>query len=79
MARVITIHVGAPEDDRKVSVSTEQTVSEVLTAEKVALAGTIQHNGRVLSSAKLGKTLEELGFVENDSIHVVRKMDGARG
>ena len=77
--RVIKIFVGSPEDDREIPVSTGQTVSQVLTEAQVSLTGMIQHNGRTMSSQQLGKTLEELNFKENDSIHVVRKMDGAKG
>ena len=75
----IQIHIGPPEDDRKVTVSTGQTVSAVLSDNEISLTGMIQLNGKTLSANELNKTLDELGVKDNDSIHVVRKMDGARG
>jgi sulfur carrier protein ThiS len=76
-SKIIQIHVGAPESDKKVSVSTESTVAAVLEKHNVSQSGMIQLNGRTLRNTELNKTLHDLGVVTNDSIYVVRKMDGA--
>ena len=73
------IFVGPPEDDKIVSVSDDKKVSEILSEANVSLTGMVQHNGKTLRSNDLNKTLKELGFRENDALHVVRKMDGAKG
>lgn len=77
--QVIQIYVGPPEDDAKVTVNTGQTVSEVFAANDINLTGMIQLNGRTLSTRDLNKTLDKLNVVDGDSLHVVRKMDGAQG
>ena len=75
---IIDIFVGAPENDKEVSISTNKTVAEVLKEAEVDRQGTIQHNGKILSSSELGQTLETLGFVTGDSLFVVKKMDSAQ-
>jgi len=77
MAQIINVYVGIPENDKKVSVSTDTTVSQLLQDANVTVSGMIQHNGRTLSGAELNKSLESLGVVNNDGIYVVKKMDGA--
>ncbi len=74
---IITIFVGIPENDKKIDVSSNLTPAQVLENAKVSAKGTIQHNGRTLTAAELGKSLADLGFVDKDSLYVVSKMDGA--
>jgi sulfur carrier protein ThiS len=74
---MITLFVGIPEDDQRVTVPADWTVAQLLSEYDVSTAGMVQHNGRTLQSAEYNKTLSELGAVNSDTIYVVRKLDSA--
>lgn len=78
MAKMVAIYVGAPENDSRVTVSTDSTVAEVLKDNNVSVKGIVQHGNRALSPTDFGKTLNELGFIDDDTLHVVKKLDGAK-
>lgn len=77
MAAIIEVYVGIPENDKRISVSADSTVSQVLQSANVSAKGMIQHNGQSLATKDLNKTLQELGVVSDDTLYVVSKMDGA--
>ena len=76
---VIAIYVGVPENDKKVQVDSCSTVAAVLADHNVTVSGLVQHNSRTVRTNDYNKTLEDLSFASGDSLHVVRKLDGAKG
>jgi hypothetical protein len=74
---IVSIYVGIPENDKMHNISDTATVKQVLDDCGVSVKGSVQHNGRTLSGVEITKTLAELGFANNDSLHVVKKLDNA--
>lgn len=74
---MITLFVGIPEDDQRVTVPGDWTVAQLLSEYDVSTTGMVQHNGRTLQAGEYSKTLSALGVVNSDTIYVVRKLDSA--
>ena len=71
------IFIGLPEADQAVTVPEDWTVSQLLSEYNISTTGIVQHNGRALQASELGKTLSQLGVVNNDTIYVVKKLNSA--
>lgn len=74
---MVKILIGSPIDDKEVVANEQHTVEQIFKENGVSTSGTIQHNGRKLSTAQTRVPIKDLNVLENDTIYVVRKMDGA--
>jgi hypothetical protein len=75
-ATIIQIMVGVPENPKKVNVDTSSTLADVM-AEHINGQGVVQHNGSTIQNSRYNKTLDALGFVDGDTLFVVKKMSNA--
>jgi len=71
------VYVGVPQNDKLVTVTGEETVTELLEKQQLKTSGLIQHNGATLKAQDLGKKLKDIGFTEGDMLYVVQKLDNA--
>lgn len=74
---MLKIFVGVPENDQHVEVPRDWTVTQILNEFGVQQQGQVTLNGRPLRPADLSKSISDLGAVENDSLHVIKKLDSA--
>ena len=76
---MINVTIGTNTNRKKVIVSKDSTLREVLESNNVNLSvGTIFIDGQAISFESLGKTLNELGVTDNAYILSVQKADNAR-
>lgn len=76
---MINVTIGTNTNRKKVIVSKDSTLREVLESNDVNLnVGTIFIDGQAISFESLGKTLNELGVTDNAYILSVQKADNAR-
>ena len=74
---MLDLFIGVPEADQRVTVPGDWTVSQLLSEHNISTTGIVQHNGRALQASELGKTLSQLGVVQNDTLYVVKKLNSA--
>jgi len=75
---VASLYVGTPENDKLVTVETSTTTLTVLFKDNnIKADGTVQINGRAIAANQFGSTLEALGVMDKDCVHVVRKLANA--
>lgn len=75
---MIRIYVGTPEQDRQVTVNTEDTVQKVIDDNRIVVGtGSLQHNRTLLNQGQRSKTLGDLNVVDGDSLYVVQKLANA--
>lgn len=76
---MINVTIGTNTNRKKVIVSKDSTLREVLESNNVNLSvGTIFIDGQAINFESLGRTLNELGVTDNAYILSVQKADNAR-
>lgn len=76
---MINVTIGTNTNRKKVIVSKDSTLREVLESNDVNLnVGTIFIDGQAINFESLGRTLNELGVTDNAYILSVQKADNAR-